>query len=1053
MLPFMKLGVDRKTGLNRFLISWKSADDPGTGKMTYKIDPTGFPQLFLYKDKVPLWRVGSWTGERWSGVPEMTPNFIFNISFVNDEDEVWIMYGVKDPMVFSRMVLEDTGHVRRTTWQGEERRWFEIWNGPKEECDSFRRCGSNSNCDPYQAEKFVCECFPGFEPRSEREWYLRDGSGGCVRKRNVSTCGSGEGFVGVARVKVPDTSKARVAPMMGMRECRERCLRDCTCAAYTSANESSESGCLTWHGDMEDTRTYTQVGQTLYVRVDALELGYSAKCLRVFGPSVRGVGCSAQVFEGSGVRPEYSSGRVFGQVGPHTVYNPRSVEDVKDEDGLMAGGDLDVTAMLAKRAKDAKASGKVPSAKSALRITRDKPSPVIISLADQRKRTGTSRPRQTDQNVETDQPGTSLKRQKQITLEQSRCGGKRQKQITLEQSGCGGFAIPAVVAGSNFLAPAVQSENLVSPDLATGGGLQYLEVSTERLQTRLKEAEAIVKEALAANAKATESADELKKSADGYRREADDLKLSVQRMKVEVAAAAAEIARLTEAHSKLKAEATEKILEQHDAGFQQAVRQAQYFCEIPVDFNFDVSTTILILQLNNYKTFSMKNADPTGTCDTASPAEHQSNSTELSRRLASTSRGNGGHPKAKRSRRPRAGRATPAKRRAPASEPNIRAVHSYARGRVRLSRPNRPGIRRDRKYSFRLSFEDSTDLQEFESTKNSDLPFFDLNSIAAATDNFSDANKLGQGGFGSVYKGLLSNGLEIAVKRLSKYSGQGIEEFKNEVVLISKLQHRNLVRILGCCIQGQEKMLIYEYLPNKSLDSLIFDEAKRSQLDWSKRFDIICGIARGILYLHQDSRLRIIHRDLKASNVLLDSSLNPKIADFGMARIFGGDQVEANTNRVVGTYGYMSPEYAMEGQFSIKSDVYSFGVLLLEIITGRKNSGQYEDITATNLVGHIWDLWREGKTMEIVDEFLGDSCCDQEVQRCIQIGLLCVQDYAVDRPSMSAVVFMLGNDSTLPAPKQPAFIFKKTNYESSNPSTSEGLYSVNDVSITMIDAR
>ncbi|XP_020201912.1 G-type lectin S-receptor-like serine/threonine-protein kinase At1g11410 isoform X2 [Cajanus cajan] len=363
------------------------------------------------------------------------------------------------------------------------------------------------------------------------------------------------------------------------------------------------------------------------------------------------------------------------------------------------------------------------------------------------------------------------------------------------------------------------------------------------------------------------------------------------------------------------------------------------------------------------------------------------------------------------------------------------------------------GIRRDRKYSFRLSFEDSTDLQEFESTKNSDLPFFDLNSIAAATDNFSDANKLGQGGFGSVYKGLLSNGLEIAVKRLSKYSGQGIEEFKNEVVLISKLQHRNLVRILGCCIQGQEKMLIYEYLPNKSLDSLIFDEAKRSQLDWSKRFDIICGIARGILYLHQDSRLRIIHRDLKASNVLLDSSLNPKIADFGMARIFGGDQVEANTNRVVGTYGYMSPEYAMEGQFSIKSDVYSFGVLLLEIITGRKNSGQYEDITATNLVGHIWDLWREGKTMEIVDEFLGDSCCDQEVQRCIQIGLLCVQDYAVDRPSMSAVVFMLGNDSTLPAPKQPAFIFKKTNYESSNPSTSEGLYSVNDVSITMIDAR
>ncbi|KAG5023261.1 hypothetical protein JHK85_019603 [Glycine max] len=206
--------------------------------------------------------------------------------------------------------------------------------------------------------------------------------------------------------------------------------------------------------------------------------------------------------------------------------------------------------------------------------------------------------------------------------------------------------------------------------------------------------------------------------------------------------------------------------------------------------------------------------------------------------------------------------------------------------------------------------------------------------------------------------------MEIAVKRLSKYSGQGIEEFKNEVLLISTLQHRNLVRIL--------------------------DESKRSQLDWKKRFDIICGVARGMLYLHQDSRLRIIHRDLKARHALMDSVLNPKIADFGR----------------------LSSEYAMEGQFSIKSDVYSFGVLLLEMVTGRKNSGLYEDITATNLVGHIWDLCREGKTMEIVDQSLGESCSDQEVQRCIQIVPLCVQDYAADRASMSAVVFMLGNNSS-----------------------------------------
>ncbi|XVF77712.1 hypothetical protein PTKIN_Ptkin14bG0069000 [Pterospermum kingtungense] len=182
-----------------------------------------------------------------------------------------------------------------------------------------------------------------------------------------------------------------------------------------------------------------------------------------------------------------------------------------------------------------------------------------------------------------------------------------------------------------------------------------------------------------------------------------------------------------------------------------------------------------------------------------------------------------------------------------------------------------------------------------------ELVVFDLGTIYQATDTFSVKNKLGEGGFGPVYKGILANGQEIAVKRLSKSSGQGLNEFKNEVKLIAKLQHRNLVRLLGCCIQGEEKMLVYEYMPNRSLDSFIFDQTRRKVLDWSKRFEIICGIARGLLYLHQDSRLRIIHRDLKASNVLLDSEMNPKISDFGMARTFGGDQTEANTNRVVGT--------------------------------------------------------------------------------------------------------------------------------------------------------
>ncbi|KAJ8545619.1 hypothetical protein K7X08_018202 [Anisodus acutangulus] len=321
-------------------------------------------------------------------------------------------------------------------------------------------------------------------------------------------------------------------------------------------------------------------------------------------------------------------------------------------------------------------------------------------------------------------------------------------------------------------------------------------------------------------------------------------------------------------------------------------------------------------------------------------------------------------------------------------------------------------------------------------SEHAEISIFDLSTIINATENFSDANKLGTGGFGSVYKGHLKDGQVIAVKRLSETSGQGTEEFKNEVTLNAKLQHRNLVRLLGCCVQRGEKMLVYEYLPNKSLESFIFDKTKGSLLDWGKRFEIIHGIARGMLYLHQDSRLRIIHRDLKASNVLLDASMQPKISDFGMARIFGGDQIEANTNRVVGTYGYMSPEYAMVGHFSEKSDVFSFGVLCLEIITGRKNNNHYDQEQSQHLVGYVWDSWKDEKALDVVDPLLGDSYKAREVLRYIHIGLLCVQPFANDRPTMSEVVFMLCNETNLPSAKEPGFVFRLENHSSVKHSSS-----------------
>ncbi|XP_020966866.1 putative receptor-like protein kinase At4g00960 isoform X2 [Arachis ipaensis] len=297
---------------------------------------------------------------------------------------------------------------------------------------------------------------------------------------------------------------------------------------------------------------------------------------------------------------------------------------------------------------------------------------------------------------------------------------------------------------------------------------------------------------------------------------------------------------------------------------------------------------------------------------------------------------------------------------------------------------------------------------------------FDVDTIIEATNNFSGGNKLGEGGFGEVYKGTLPNGQDIAVKRLSRNSRQGIIEFKNEVLLVAKLQHRNLVRLLGFCLDGEEKMLIYEFVANKSLDRFLFDASKQHQLSWPRRYKIIEGIARGILYLHEDSRLRIIHRDLKAGNILLDEDSNPKISDFGMARLFGADQTQANTNRVVGTIGYMPPEYAMRGQFSDKTDVYSFGVLVLEIISGKKITSFYDSGYAGDLLNYAWKHWRDGTPLELLDMSLRESYSRAEVIKCIHVGLCCVQEDPAQRPTMQAIVLILNSHTvTLASPAQP----------------------------------
>lgn len=328
--------------------------------------------------------------------------------------------------------------------------------------------------------------------------------------------------------------------------------------------------------------------------------------------------------------------------------------------------------------------------------------------------------------------------------------------------------------------------------------------------------------------------------------------------------------------------------------------------------------------------------------------------------------------------------------------------------------------------------------------------FYKLQTLEAATNCFSELNVLGTGGFGPVYKGSMPDGQEVAVKKLSVNSRQGVREFVNEVKLLIKSQHKNLVTLLGCCAEGPEKMLVYEYLPNKSLDYFLFNNRKTSSLDWPKRFQIIIGITRGLLYLHEEAPERIIHRDIKASNVLLDEQLNPKISDFGLARLFPGDDTHLHTFRISGTHGYMAPEYAMHGYLSVKTDVFSFGVLVLEIVSGRKNHTKLLGEEKADLLSYTWKLFQEGKAMEAVDPNLSNYN-PNEVAMCIQLGLLCCQATVSERPDMKGVHLMLSSDSfEMPNPGKPGIQGRRGHWTTKSTSA---LTSTNNNSTAKIDTN
>ncbi|KAH1082891.1 hypothetical protein J1N35_022652 [Gossypium stocksii] len=328
--------------------------------------------------------------------------------------------------------------------------------------------------------------------------------------------------------------------------------------------------------------------------------------------------------------------------------------------------------------------------------------------------------------------------------------------------------------------------------------------------------------------------------------------------------------------------------------------------------------------------------------------------------------------------------------------------------------------------------------------------------LSTATKKFSNQNKLGEGGFGDVYKGVLKNGKIVAIKKLAIMQSRRAKlDFESEVKLISNVHHRNLIRLLGCCSKGPELLLVYEYMANSSLDKFLFGE-RRGSLIWKQRCDIIVGIARGLTYLHEEFHVCIIHRDIKSSNILLDNDFHPKIADFGLARLLPQDKSHLST-KFAGTLGYTSPEYAIHGQLSEKTDVYSYGIVVLEIVSGQKSHDTTADPDAEFLLKKAWRLYEDNMHQQLVDESLDPNEYEaEEVRRMVEIGLMCTQSTTALRPSMSQVVVLLRSQGSIESKP----ITRPTFIESNHPrigeastSTASSSASIATLSITQLSSR
>ncbi|OVA12778.1 Protein kinase domain [Macleaya cordata] len=1107
-LPTMKVGANIRTGKTIVITSWKAESNPSTGNFFSGLELIGTPQIVIWNGSQRHWRSGPWNNRIFIGVSTMYSVYLDGFYIIRDalEDAVYMTFNYFNQSSFTRYVLDHSGELFGERWDEGGNGWYRFFSTrDNDDCDAYGKCGPFGTCNILDSP--ICSCLRGFKPKSEDEWSKGNWSGGCVRKtelqcernRNstISISNAGEkedGFLKLEMMKVPDFAYW-TAPK-SVKECGQECLKNCSCLAYSYDNGV---GCMIWGQTLVDIQKFSKgAGVDLHIRVAHSELVMNKAllpfslfsltlllslykhCSAIDNTTVtltqyitdpKTVTSSGEKFKLGFFSPGNSTNRYVGiwsnkVPGQTIVWVANRNNPLKDSSGVLRIANNGNLVVLDGRGVVLWTTNvsNIASSNSTAELL-DSGNLVLRQVSDQRV-LWQSFEDPTDTFLPTMMIGANRRTGK--TRQLTSWNSKSDPSTGIFTAGIELTNIPQAVIWNNGSQRHWRS----------GPWNNRIFIGIPTLYSVYLDGFYIDRDALE---------DTVYMTFNYFNRSS--------------------FSRYVLNHR------GELIGQRWDEGgngwYQFWSTKDNDECDVYSKCGPYGSCNILDSPICScLRGFTPKSDDEwsegnwSGGCVRKTELQCQKNKNSTSSSGSNEAEKPDGFLKLENMKVPDFAYWKPPKDVKECEQECLKncscLAYSYDSGvgcmiwgrtlvdiqkfskavvdlHIRVAHSelgmlelifilkflwiafSQDSCKKEMEISlFNIDnnvYEESSDSNML--GDNPDLKIFKFEQLAVATNHFGGASKLGEGGFGSVYKGKFTDGQEIAVKRLSKGSGQGLEEFKNEVLVISKLQHRNLVRLFGCCVEGEEKMLIYEYMPNKSLDAFLFDSTKRALLDWNKRFQIIEGISRGILYLHRDSRLRVIHRDLKASNILLDEELNPKISDFGMARIFGGNEMQANTKRVVGTYGYMSPEYAMEGRFSEKSDVFSFGVLLLEIVSGRRNSSFYHHELSLSLLGYAWQLWSENKTKSLIDPMLlSKPFFELEILRCIHVGLLCVQEFAKDRPTISITLSMLTSEiTTLPTPKQPAFVVKGVSSDSNSSQKRHKSGSVNNVTITNLESR